>query len=128
MKRNRTVAALLLVALVAAAAGCDDVDDNDPAAGQVGGTPSKGRELIMRYGCTSCHTIPGIPGANGLVGPPLTSIGSRMYVGGVLRNTPDNIERWIQNPRAVDPKTAMPNVHVTAEDSKDIAAYLYTLR
>jgi hypothetical protein len=28
-------------------------------------------DIFMRAGCVVCHTIPGIPGANGQVGPPL---------------------------------------------------------
>ena len=36
--------------------------------------------------------------------------------------------RWIMNPPGVDDKTAMPNLHVTATDARDIAAYLYTLQ
>ena len=46
----------------------------------------------------------------------------------MLPNTPQNLIRWIQNPPAVDPLTAMPNVGVTQADARDIAAYLYTLR
>jgi cytochrome c1 len=36
--------------------------------------------------------------------------------------------RWIQNPQAVDQKTAMPNLGVTDAEARDVAAYLYTLR
>jgi cytochrome c len=36
--------------------------------------------------------------------------------------------RWLENPPAVDSKTAMPNMGVTGRDARDIAAYLYTLR
>ena len=88
----------------------------------------RGRTAISRYGCGSCHTIPGITGAEGLVGPPLAQIASRVYIAGVLSNEPDNMIRWIQNPPAVDSKTAMPNMGVTQRDARDIAAYLYTLR
>lgn len=98
------------------------------AAALVGGDPAKGRAAIGRYGCSSCHTIPGIKGANALVGPPLTQIASRTYLGGVLENTPGNMIRWIQDPRGVDEKTAMPNLGVTDTDARDIASYLYTLR
>jgi len=88
----------------------------------------RGRAAIRRYGCGSCHSIPGITGAGGLVGPPLGQIASRVYIAGVLPNEPENMIRWIQNPPAVDEKTAMPNMGVTARDARDIAAYLYTLR
>jgi cytochrome c1 len=34
----------------------------------------------------------------------------------------------VQHPHAVDPQTAMPEVGVTDEDARDLAAYLETLR
>jgi cytochrome c1 len=36
--------------------------------------------------------------------------------------------RWIQHPQEVDLKNAMPNMDVTDQDARDIAAFLYTLR
>jgi cytochrome c2 len=91
-------------------------------------SPDRGRAAISRYGCGSCHDIPGISGAKGLVGPPLGGIASRVYIAGVLTNEPDNMIRWIENPPAIDSKTAMPDMGVTTRDARDIAAYLYTLR
>jgi cytochrome c2 len=106
---------------------CGD-DSYQRAAAMTGGDPARGETAIRQYGCSACHTIPGIKGANSLVGPPLNSMASRMYIGGVLPNTPENIIRWIQNPRAVDELTAMPNLAVSDSDARDIAGYLYTLR
>ena len=83
---------------------------------------------MRKYGCQSCHTIPGVVGADGLVGPPLAGIASRSYIAGVLPNAPANMLRWIQDPKLVDSLTAMPNVGVTPSDARNIAAYLYTLR
>ena len=93
-----------------------------------GGKPDRGADKIQYYGCASCHTIPGIVGATGLVGPPLTGVANRVYIGGVLPNTPENLVRWIQHPRQVDEKTAMPDLNVTRSDARDIAAYLFTLQ
>jgi cytochrome c1 len=102
-------------------------DRDDEAIRATGGDPARGKAAIQKYGCASCHTIPGLPGdAN--VGPPLTRVGTRVYLGGVLVNTPENMTRWLKDPPAVDPKTAMPNVGATDDDVKDIACYLYTLR
>jgi cytochrome c len=92
------------------------------------GDAQRGAAAIGHYGCGSCHIIPGISGATGLAGPPLSGIASRIYIAGVLQNTPDNMVRWIQNPKAVDEKTVMPNLGVTERDATDIAGYLYTLR
>jgi len=83
---------------------------------------------MRKYGCQTCHTVPGVVGANGLVGPPLAGIASRSYIAGVLPNAPDNMLAWIRDPQRVDPKTAMPNTGVTPSDARHIAAYLYTLK
>jgi len=117
----------LAIALLALATGCDS-QSTKTARVMVGGDPTRGENAITNYGCASCHTIPGIHGANALVGPPLTQMGSRTYVAGMLQNTPDNLVRWIQDPPAINPKTAMPNLHVSPTDARDIATYLYTLQ
>jgi cytochrome c2 len=88
----------------------------------------RGRTAIRKYGCGTCHNIPGVSGAAGMVGPPLGQIAQRVYIAGVLPNEPDNMIRWLENPPGVDPKTAMPYMGVTPRDARDIAAYLYTLR
>ena len=62
------------------------------------------------------------------MGPPLAGIASRSYIAGVLPNAPDNMLRWIRDPKGVDDKTAMPNTGVTASDARHSAAYLYTLK
>jgi putative membrane protein len=106
---------------------CDRAS-GDQSAMLPGASPDRGRDAIGHYGCGSCHNIPGISGAHGLVGPPLGQIASRVFIAGVLPNEPDNMIRWIENPPAIDSKTAMPNLGVTPRDARDIAAYLYTLR
>jgi cytochrome c1 len=93
-----------------------------------GGDAQAGLALLRPYGCASCHSIPGVRGSGGTIGPSLAGIGSRMYVGGVVTNTPANMIQWLVNPKAIDAKTAMPVVGVTEEQARDIAAYLYTLR
>jgi cytochrome c len=98
------------------------------AAQLTGGDPNRGSAAIRKYGCDSCHTIPGVATAHGLVGPPLTAIGARSYLGGEVMNTPDNMQLWIRHPRDIEPRTAMPDTGVTEADGRDIAAYLYTLR
>lgn len=109
--------------------GIVDSDETEEAARlMTGGEPRRGRELIERNGCGSCHTIPGIAGANALVGPSLDRIASRTYIAGVLENSPENMLRWVENPPGVDPLTAMPNLRLSPSDVRDVAAYLYTLR
>jgi cytochrome c2 len=93
-----------------------------------GGDARSGKSEIRKYGCITCHEIPGVAGARGLIGPSLDRIGERYYIAGELPNTPSNLMLWIQHPRQVEPHTAMPEMGVTEQDSRDIAAYLYTLR
>jgi cytochrome c2 len=93
-----------------------------------GGDPARGVALIRDYGCGSCHQIPGVADADGLVGPPLSNIGVRVYLAGMLRNTPDNLMLWLRHPQQIVPGNVMPDMGMTVPDARDIATYLYTLR
>jgi cytochrome c len=117
--------ALVIVAIVLFA--CHR-DDEKTARQLTRGEPSRGRVAIQRYGCGACHEVHGVDGANGLVGPSLNGIGSRMYLAGRLPNSPDNMMRWVRDPQSVSNGTVMPNLNVSENDARDIAAYLYTLR
>jgi cytochrome c1 len=103
-------------------------DGSTPAVVVPGGSPDAGKEAILRHGCGSCHTIPGVKGADALVGPPLMKFGKRSYIAGELANTPENLMRWVQDPKGVEPGTDMPNLGVTADEARNIAAYLENLR
>jgi len=123
MSAVRRLAALAVAALIVACAR-----DSEYAHVVDGGNADRGRGLIRSYGCGSCHTIPGVRGANAFVGPNLDGIASRSYIAGVLPNDPENMVRWLKNPPAVDSKTAMPNLFLTERDARDIAEYLYRLK
>jgi cytochrome c len=103
----------------------EKLPDHEP---NTGGNPARGRELIRTFGCGSCHSIPGIKDARATVAPPLDKVLERVYIGGVVNNNAQNLERWILDPRALNPKTAMPKVGATPEQARDIAAYLYSRR
>src|SRR5712675_47221 len=91
-----------------------------------GGDSKVGRDKISYYGCPACHEIAGIQTATSRVGPSLIHISRQTYIAGELPNTPQNMALWIQNPRDVEPHTAMPNMSVSDQDARDITAYLYT--
>jgi cytochrome c oxidase assembly factor CtaG/cytochrome c2 len=93
-----------------------------------GGDVTRGKRAIENYGCGSCHVGPGIRTAVGAVGPPLTAFGRRSFIAGALPNTVGSLIPWIENPQSIEPGRAMPNLGVTDQDARDIAAYLYTLR
>lgn len=92
-----------------------------------GGHVHQGKALIESKGCGSCHVIPGVRSAKGLVGPPLYFWSRRTMIAGELPNTPENLIRWIKDPKAVEPGTAMPDLGLNDQQARDVAAYLYTL-
>jgi cytochrome c2 len=93
-----------------------------------GGDPDRGVSAIGRYGCGSCHQIPGIRRANGTVGPSLAGVARRTYLAGHVSNNPQDMMRWIQHPQQLERGSAMPEMNVSDSDARDITAYLYTLR
>jgi cytochrome c2 len=113
------LAALLLLPLLF---GCE----KPPPA--LGGDPENGRLLLRQFACGSCHRIPGVAAAKGKVGPPLEGVASRVYLAGILPNTPEHMAAFIRAPHKAEPKTAMPDLGVTEAHARDMVAYLYTLK
>lgn len=130
MKKLAQIVLFLLLAGVAAVVVAGYESNRSPMSYglAIGGNAAAGKRIIVEEACGVCHTIPGIRGAMGVVGPPLYFWSRRTYIAGELPNTPENLVRWIQNPRAIEPKTAMPNLGLTQDQARDVAAYLYTLR
>lgn len=118
-----------ILAVILAFIGADALNDRqqtrDVAKAATGGNPDRAPELFRKYGCTGCHTIPGIPGADGQVGAPLADLRKRVYIAGVIENTPDNLIHWIVSPQAFAPHVAMPATGITEAEARDLAAYLY---
>ncbi len=84
--------------------------------------------LMIQYGCPTCHVIPGVPGAVGKVGPSLRSVAQRSYLAGTLQNTRTDMEHWIMHPQSIHPGTAMPEMGVTTADAQTIADFLQSER
>ena len=93
-----------------------------------GGSADVGKRLVAQYQCGACHAIPGVAGAFGNAGPPLEYFGRRSYIAGGIPNFPDQLVRWLENPPAMKPGTAMPDLGISQDDARHMAAYLYTLR
>jgi cytochrome c1 len=119
---------LMGILLALSFCGCDQKTKQSATLLSGGGNPDQGRHDIEYFGCASCHTIPGVPGANGLIGPSLAQVADRAYIGGVVRNTPNNLIHWIQHAPSLNPKTAMPDLEIPNNSARDIASYLYTLK
>lgn len=90
--------------------------------------------LMQKYGCAGCHTIEGVKGFTGTVGPNLTHVASKPKIPestGNLVNNPDNLAKWIYDAPGVKPGIVMPNFSgqgMTQDEAKKIAAYLETLK
>src|SRR5829696_8505914 len=77
-----------------------------------GGDPDRGRQAMTEYGCTACHTIPGVTNGNATVGPSLAGWAKRGSIAGHYPNTPENLVAWIQDPQQMSPGSLMPDVGV----------------
>jgi len=91
------------------------------------GDAAAGRDALQQYLCATCHVIPGVAGAKHHVGPTLAGIAERPYIAGTLPNTPANLQRWLREPGSIKPGSAMPDLGLSGQDARDIAAFLYTL-
>ena len=94
---------------------------NDPAT-------KRGREVFEANACVGCHLIRGTKAA-GRIGPDLSKIGSKDNIAGVLSPVNvENLKKWIANPPAVKPGTAMPVVPLTEDDLDAVAKFLFVLK
>lgn len=128
MRADWLLAAGLLLIGGGALGGCTGGASAGTYSAAFPGNPDQGKQLITSYGCGSCHTIPGVHAARGLVGPPLYFFGRRTMIAGELPNTPENLVQWLRNPPGVEPGTAMPNLGLSQNQAQDIAAYLDSLQ
>jgi cytochrome c len=123
--RPLSLGALLLLLGIGLGACSGPATDNGV---RVVGDTAAGAALITKLGCGSCHEIPGIVDADGMVGPPLDHMSKRQYIAGVLRNTPDNMVRWLRFPQQVVPGNAMPDLGIDDHDARQLTAYIATLK
>jgi cytochrome c1 len=101
----------------------------DRAIGRVqGGDGTADVAAIHAQGCGACHTISGIVGADATVGPSLSGWARQKTIAGHVPNDFDHLVTWLMDPPAVDPETDMPNLHLTDQEARDIAAYLLSLQ
>ena len=149
MRRTSAVGlALLALALGLLGAGCLDgtettatadtvvgtlptttTDTSDLPALALKGDPTAGKAVFTSAGCVGCHTLADA-GATGTVGPNLAGIASRTKIaGGAVTNSgPADLKKWIMDPAADKPGTAMPKVPLTDDELNDIVAFLETLK
>lgn len=88
------------------------------------GDPNAEAKALIAANCATCHVVPGVRSARGLVGPPLIGFAGRQAIAGVLANTPPNLRTFLLHPRAIVPHGAMPELGLSAQQADVIANYL----
>jgi cytochrome c len=121
---------LALMTLLLTFAACNWFRDFDFARGArlTGGDPQAGRQTMKMRSCGSCHAIPGVFRAEGKSAPSLAHWHSRDdFLDGKYKNTPENIEKWLEKPSHRKPGTHMPDMNLSDEESRDMTAYLFSI-
>jgi cytochrome c oxidase subunit 2 len=84
-----------------------------------------GEKLFLSKGCVGCHSLQAVNAPKGMVGPNLANVGARSYIGaGTLKNTDENLARWIRNPQAIKKGVLMPNLGVSETEAQALVAFL----
>jgi cytochrome c oxidase subunit 2 len=96
------------------------VEPADPLAQQ-------GKQIFSSTACVGCHTLRGV--SAGQIGPDLTHFASRkLFAGGIMAVTPENVAKWVEAPEHMKPGSRMPNLGMNGEQGKALAAYLLSLK
>ncbi|MBC7938926.1 MAG: cytochrome c oxidase subunit II [Chitinophagaceae bacterium] len=100
-----------------------------PAATPVDTEVLRGKQLFSEVGCAACHRVAGTT-AQGLSGPDLTHVGSRLSLGaGILPNTRGTLTGWIGDSQSIKPNNRMPAYRsLQAAELNALAAYMESLR
>jgi cytochrome c oxidase subunit 2 len=99
-----------------------------PAATRI----AQGRRAFVEARCVSCHAVRGLeeqPAPDAPKAPDLTHIGSRQTIAaGALPMNRGTLAAWIADPQAIKPGARMPAATVSAEQVRDIADWLESLK
>jgi hypothetical protein len=111
-------AATVILGVLSCCYGQGGLQDNEsnrqPVALRIiGGDPEAGLRIIAAKECGVCHVIPGVAGAEGIVGPPLTNFAHRQFIGGIMPNRPGTLVQWMRDPPSLAPNTGMPGLGLT---------------
>ncbi|MBB3309601.1 cytochrome c oxidase subunit 2 [Rhizobium sp. BK196] len=87
-----------------------------------------GQAVFLAKPCAACHTIRGTL-ASGSTGPDLTHVGSRRTIAaGLLETTRGSLAAWIADPQTLKPGNNMPIVPLSADELRQLSAYMESLR
>ena len=93
-----------------------------------GADPAAGRAVVQRVGCAACHVFPDIDWPRGSLGPNLGDFADQGLIAGRVANRPDRLAAFVRDAPSLIPGTTMPAMPISERESRDVAAYLYTLR
>ncbi len=120
----------VLLLLVFSLCGCAPQEKVSARAVEVSAPESaaadRGKALVVKYGCVTCHDMAGA--GTQKMGPSLAHIGSQPVIAKKLSNTAETLAKYLQDPQAADPDNTMPNLAIGPAESRDLAAYLMTLK
>lgn len=126
-------------------------EQQQPAQIPSDGLAAEGARLFVEreggQACAACHTVQGLDGAGGVVGPDLTHLMSRKEFAGAIfplyeqlgpkefdlsQPREDLLKAWLENPVAMKPMQpefgiGMPNLNLTDEEVAALTAFLLTL-
>jgi cytochrome c oxidase subunit 2 len=89
---------------------------------------ARGARRFREMTCVRCHSIKG-NGDTATAAPDLTHLASRKTLGaGVMKNSPDELARWLREPQSVKQGSHMPDVQLSDQDVKDFVAYFESLK
>ena len=91
----------------------------------------RGKALFTEKGCNACHTIAGLPGATGQVGPPLSTIGTVAASRKPGTSAEAYIHESIAEPQAFAAPgfpPVMPKLDLTDQELNSLVAYLLSLK
>jgi cytochrome c2 len=95
-------------------------------AGQAGGNPAAGKQLVETVGCFGCHAI-----------GPIQEVANQSQIrrrhGYNLENQGSKVTQswlynWVKDPAQVWPETKMPSLRLTDQEAADVSAYLSSLK
>jgi cytochrome c oxidase subunit 2 len=91
----------------------------------VAGAETEGEKLFLTKGCVGCHALNAFNAPTGMIGPNLANVGARTYIAaGTLKNTDENLARWIENPQLIKQGVLMPNLGVKPDEARSLVAFL----
>jgi cytochrome c oxidase subunit 2 len=91
--------------------------------------PPEVLRLMQEKGCGGCHTINGVEGFQGIIGPNLTHFASRTtFAGSIFPNTPEEVAAWLGNPPGRKAGADMPNLGLSDQEIQSLVTYLESLK